>query len=107
MQLHLQQIWQRDRFDYLINNAGISHKALFTETTEAEFDELMNTHFKGPFFLTQCLLPLLNDCGRILNVSTGLARFTLLGSGTYAAMKGVIEIDALLGERTGRARDCH
>jgi NAD(P)-dependent dehydrogenase (short-subunit alcohol dehydrogenase family) len=83
----------RSDFDYLINNAGIggAHAPL-SETTEAQFDELMNIHFKGVLFLTQGLLPLIKDGGRILNVSTGLARFTLPGYGAYAAMKGAIEV---------------
>lgn len=67
-------VWQRERFDHLINNAGIGIHAAFTETTEAQFDTLMNIHLKGTFFLTQALLPLINDGGRIVNVSTGLAR---------------------------------
>ena len=88
----LNAVWQRDTFDYLLNNAGTGLYAPFTETTEAQFDDAMNVHFKGPFFLTQRLLPLMNDGGRILNVSSGLARFTQPGSGTYAAMKGAMEV---------------
>ncbi len=88
----LQQQWQRDSFDYLLNNAGVGLYAPFMETTEAQFDNLVNIHFKGPFFLTQRLLPLMKDGGRILNVSSGLARFTLPGSGAYAAMKGAMEV---------------
>lgn len=84
--------WQRDRFDFLVNNAGIGAHAAFAETTEAQFDELMNIHLKGPFFLTQKLLPLLVDGGRILNISTGLARFATPGYSAYAAMKGAIEV---------------
>ncbi|MBX6317176.1 SDR family oxidoreductase, partial [Pigmentiphaga sp.] len=66
--------------------------ASFAETTEAEFDDLMAVHFKGPFFLTQALLPLIADGGRILNVSSGLARFALPGHAAYAAMKGAVEV---------------
>lgn len=88
----LQQEWQRTRFDFLVNNAGIGMLATFAETTEAQFDELMNVHLKGPFFLTQKLLPLIADGGRILNVSSGLARFALPGYAAYAAMKGGIEV---------------
>ncbi|WP_343649119.1 SDR family oxidoreductase [Enterobacter sp.] len=88
----LRTLWQRDAFDYLLSNAGTGLYAPFTETTEAQFDDAMNIHFKGPFFLTQRLLPLMNDGGRILNVSSGLARFTQPGSGTYAAMKGAMEV---------------
>jgi len=88
----LQKHWQRDRFNFLVNNAGVGLRASFAETTEAEFDELVNIHFKGVFFLTQKLLPLIADQGRIINVSTGLARFTLPGSSAYASMKGAIEV---------------
>ena len=84
--------WQRDRFDYLVNNAGIGVHAPVAETTEAQFDLLMNVHFKGVFFLTQRLLPLIADGGRIVNVSSGLTRFSLPGYGAYAAMKGAIEV---------------
>ncbi len=65
--------WGTDRFQFLVNNAGIGVYASIAETTEAQFDQLMNIHVKGPFFLTQRLLPLLADGGRIVNVSTGLA----------------------------------
>lgn len=84
--------WQRDSFDYLLNNAGIGIHASFEETTEAQFDQLVNIQFKGPFFLTQKLLPLLANGGRILNVSSGLARFSLPGFAAYAAMKGAMEV---------------
>lgn len=89
-QLH--HVWQRDSFDYLLNNAGIGLDAAFEKTTEAQFDELMNIHLKGPFFLTQHLLPLIKNGGRILNVSTGLTRFALPGKAAYAAMKGAMEV---------------
>jgi NAD(P)-dependent dehydrogenase (short-subunit alcohol dehydrogenase family) len=82
----------RDRFDILVNNAGIGIHAAYAETTEAQFDELVRIQLKAPFFLTQTLLPLIADGGRILNVSTGLARFTLPGYAAYAAMKGGIEV---------------
>lgn len=88
----LASIWQRTRFDYLVNNAGTALHADFIDTTEAQFDEMVNIHFKGPFFLTQSLLPLLNDGGRILNISSGLARFSLPGSSAYAAVKGAMEV---------------
>ncbi len=88
----LQETWQRDSFDYLINNAGVGIYAPFSEFSEAQFDELVNIHFKGPFFLTQQLLPLINDGGRILNVSSGLTRFALPGYSAYAAMKGAMEV---------------
>jgi NAD(P)-dependent dehydrogenase (short-subunit alcohol dehydrogenase family) len=88
----LARTWQRETFDFLINNAGIGIHAKFVETTEAQFDELVNVHLKGAFFLTQKLLPLLADGGRIVNVSTGLARFSLPGYAAYAAMKGGVEV---------------
>lgn len=84
--------WQRDSFDALLNNAGIGIHAPFAETSEEQFDQLLNIHLKGTFFFTQRLLPLLADGGRILNVSTGLARFALPGYAAYAAMKGGIEV---------------
>ncbi|KGD72884.1 short-chain dehydrogenase [Tatumella morbirosei] len=88
----LKQRWHRDNFDYLVNNAGHGHYKLFSETTEQEFDALVNVHFKGPYFLTQRLLPLISDGGRILNISSGLTRMTYPGSSTYAAMKGAMEV---------------
>jgi NAD(P)-dependent dehydrogenase (short-subunit alcohol dehydrogenase family) len=88
----LADVWKRDRFDHLVNNAGIGMHASFEETTEAQFDALMSVHFKGPFFLTQKLLPLIADGGRIINVSTGLARFSFPGYSAYASMKGGIEV---------------
>ncbi|MGC2459747.1 MAG: SDR family oxidoreductase [Steroidobacteraceae bacterium] len=88
----LQQNWQRDKFNFLVNNAGIGIHASFAETTETQFDELLNIHFKGAFFLTQKLLPLIADQGRIINLSSGLTRFALPGYSAYAAMKGAIEV---------------
>ena len=84
--------WQRERFDVLVNNAGVGAHASIAETTEAQFDLLAAVHLKGTFFLTQKLLPLLADGGRIVNVSSGLARFTFPGYAAYAAMKGGIEV---------------
>lgn len=81
-----------ERFDYLVNNAGISHHNSFEKTTEEELDQLYEVHVKGVFFLTQKLLPLINDGGRIVNISTGLTRFTVPESGAYASMKGAIEV---------------
>jgi NAD(P)-dependent dehydrogenase (short-subunit alcohol dehydrogenase family) len=88
----LSKNWQRERFNFLINNAGIGIHANFADTTEAQFDELVNVHLKGVFFLTQRLLPLLTDGGRIVNISSGLSRFALPGYSAYAAMKGAIEV---------------
>jgi NAD(P)-dependent dehydrogenase (short-subunit alcohol dehydrogenase family) len=84
--------WGRERFDYLVNNAGNSLRAGFGETTEAQFDAIFNVHVKGVYFLTQKLLPLMNDGGRIVNVSSGLARFALPGSSAYGAAKGAVEV---------------
>jgi NAD(P)-dependent dehydrogenase (short-subunit alcohol dehydrogenase family) len=84
--------WQRETFDFLVNNAGIGIHKPFTETTEADFDSLINVHVKGVFFLTQKLLPLLADGGRIVNTSTGLARFSIPGYAAYASMKGAVEV---------------
>lgn len=88
----LKEKWQRDNFDYLVNNAGVGAHASFAETTEEQFDQLVNVHFKGVFFLTQKLLPLIADNGRIINISSGLARFALPGYAAYASMKGAIEV---------------
>ena len=82
----------RPDFDFLINNAGIGINAPFADTTEEQFDQLVQIQLKAPFFLTQKLLPLIVDGGRILNVSSGLARFTLPGFSAYAATKGAIEV---------------
>jgi NAD(P)-dependent dehydrogenase (short-subunit alcohol dehydrogenase family) len=82
-----------ENFDYLVNNAG--HGIVvpsIAATTEQQFDELMNVHFKGVFFLTQKLQPIINDHGGIVNISSGLTRFSQPGSGAYASMKGAIEI---------------
>ena len=80
------------RFDYLVNNAGTSHHNAFAQTSEDELDSLYDVHFKGVYFLTQKLLLLLNDGGRIVNVSTGLTRVTVPGSSAYASMKGAVEV---------------
>jgi NAD(P)-dependent dehydrogenase (short-subunit alcohol dehydrogenase family) len=88
----LQDTWQTERVDFLVNNAGTGIYAAFADTTEAEFDHLMNVHVKGVFFLTQKLLPLINDGGRIVNISSGLARFTLPGYAAYGSMKGAVEV---------------
>jgi NAD(P)-dependent dehydrogenase (short-subunit alcohol dehydrogenase family) len=87
----LQTKWQTDHFDFLVNNAGTGVYASFEETTEEQFDNQMNIHVKGVFFLTQKLLPLINDGGRIVNLSSGLTRLTIPGYAAYASMKGAIE----------------
>jgi NAD(P)-dependent dehydrogenase (short-subunit alcohol dehydrogenase family) len=81
-----------ERFDYLVNNAGISHHAAFEKVTEEELDSLYNVHFKGVFFLTQKLLPLINDGGRIVTISSGTTRIIYPGSAAYASMKGAVEV---------------
>src|SRR5581483_1681454 len=88
----LAEHWRRERFDHLVNNAGVGLGASFADTTEADFDALYHVHFKGVFFLTQKLLPLIADGGRIVNISTGLARFSLPGYAAYASMKGAVEV---------------
>ncbi|ATQ77400.1 3-oxoacyl-ACP reductase [Massilia violaceinigra] len=87
----LRDTWQRDSFDHLVNNAGHGDYALIEQTTEAQFDSLVNVHFKGVYFLTQALLPLMADGGRIVNLSTGLTRLTYPGYAAYAAVKAAIE----------------
>ncbi|MCX4151340.1 SDR family oxidoreductase [Paraburkholderia madseniana] len=81
-----------ERFDYLVNNAGTSNHTPFEKTTEDELDSLYHVHFKGVFFLTQKLLPLIKDGGRIVNISSGLTRVAFPGSGSYASMKGAVEV---------------
>jgi NAD(P)-dependent dehydrogenase (short-subunit alcohol dehydrogenase family) len=87
----LSSTFTTNKFDFLINNAGIGIHASFAETTEEQFDTLMNIHFKGAFFLTQKALPVLTDGGRIVNISSGLARFSMPGYAAYASMKGAME----------------
>ncbi|HEY5745254.1 MAG TPA: SDR family oxidoreductase [Chryseolinea sp.] len=88
----LNESFGAEKFDFLINNAGIGIHASIAATEEEMFDELMNIHLKGVFFLTQKALPHLNDNGRIINLSTGLARFTTPGYAAYASMKGGVEV---------------
>jgi NAD(P)-dependent dehydrogenase (short-subunit alcohol dehydrogenase family) len=88
----LSETWGRERFDFLVNNAGMGIAQPFAEVTEAAFDALMNVHFKGVFFLTQKLLPVIADGGRIVNLSSGLTRYTYGGMAVYAAMKGAVEV---------------
>lgn len=88
----LNENWNRTNFDFLINNAGIGINTPFAETTEEQFDLLTNIHFKGVYFLTQKLLPLIADGGRIITVSTGLTRFATPGYSVYASLKGAIEV---------------
>lgn len=88
----LEEKWQRSDFDFLVNNAGVGVHASFMETTEEQFDQMVNIHLKGTFFLTQKLLPVMKDGGRIVNISSGLARFSNPGMSAYATMKGGIEV---------------
>ncbi|MGU3310051.1 SDR family NAD(P)-dependent oxidoreductase [Pseudomonas sp. M5A4_2d] len=88
----LKDVFAQDHFNFLVNNAGIGAHASFAETTEEQFDRLVAIHFKAPFFLTQKLLPLISDGGRIINISSGLARFSLPGYAAYASMKGAVEV---------------
>ncbi len=88
----LEEIWGRKTFDFFVNNAGHGVNASVAETTEEQFDGLVNVHLKGVFFLTQRLLPLIEDGGRIVNLSSGLARFSLPGFAAYGAMKGAVEV---------------
>jgi len=87
----LHNTFDATHFDYLVNNAGIGGYAPIADVSEDMFDELLNIHFKGVYFLTQKALPLLNDGGRIINLSTGLARFSLPGYSAYGAAKGAVE----------------
>ena len=88
----LQNNWQTTQLDFLINNAGMGATVPFTEVTETLFDEFLNVHFKGVYFLTQKLTPHLNQGGCIINISTGTTRFTNPGYSVYASMKGAIEV---------------
>ncbi|MBN8822071.1 MULTISPECIES: SDR family oxidoreductase [unclassified Spirosoma] len=88
----LQETFATDHFDFLINNAGTALYSAFAETTEEQFDTALNIHYKGVFFLTQKALPFINDGGRIINISSGLARMTYPGSSAYGSMKGAIEV---------------
>jgi NAD(P)-dependent dehydrogenase (short-subunit alcohol dehydrogenase family) len=88
----LRETWGRDRLDFLVNNAGTSYHNSIEQTTEADLDALYNVHVKGVFFLTQKLLPLINDGGRIVNLSSGVTRIIYPGSGPYAIMKGAVEL---------------
>ncbi|MEU7870052.1 SDR family oxidoreductase [Dactylosporangium sp. NPDC049140] len=86
----LRDTWQRDTFDFLVNNAGFGQMAAFEDTTEEMFDTLMRVLLKGPYFLTQTLLPLLADGGAIVNTTSNAARCSGLepGYSAYGTMKG-------------------
>ena len=89
---HLETKFNAKNFNYLINNAGFGYNGSVADTKEEAFDDLYNVHFKGVYFLTQKLLGLLNDGGGIVNISSGLARFSFPGYSAYASMKGAIEV---------------
>jgi len=88
----LKEQFKTDQFDFLLNNAGHGYNSSFMETTEEEFDKLFNVHLKATFFLSQKLVPLMREGGKIINTSTGLARFSLPGYAAYASVKGGIEV---------------
>ena len=88
----LEETFGRDRIDHLVHNAGHGEFAMIADTTEAQFDGLVDVHFKGPFFLTQALLPLLADGGRIVNIGTGLTRVSYPGFAAYAAAKAASDM---------------
>lgn len=92
LQAALRDHWGRDHIDHLVNNAGHGDHALLGQTSEAQFDRLVDVHFKGVYFLTQALLPLIADGGRIVNLSSGLTRVAFPGYAAYAAVKGAIEV---------------
>ena len=92
LQRALQDTFGRDTIDFLVNNAGMGLHESFATTSEKQFDEIVDVHLKAPFFLTQALLPVLADGGRVVNISTGLVRITMPGSSAYAAAKGAVEV---------------
>jgi NAD(P)-dependent dehydrogenase (short-subunit alcohol dehydrogenase family) len=104
----LKEHWNADTFDFLVNNAGIGATIPIGKVTEKDFDHLLNIHFKGVYFLTQKALPLMNDGGAIVNISSGTTGFSFPGYSVYASMKGAIEVFTRylakeLGERRIRA----
>jgi NAD(P)-dependent dehydrogenase (short-subunit alcohol dehydrogenase family) len=88
----LQDKWSTGKFDFLINNAGIGATIPYAQVTEEDFDKFLNIHFKSIYFLTQRVLNMMNDNGRIINISTGTTRFCVPGYSVYASMKGAIEV---------------
>jgi NAD(P)-dependent dehydrogenase (short-subunit alcohol dehydrogenase family) len=87
----LNDVFGADKMDFLINNAGVGLHESFLNTTTSQFDDMVNIQFKGPFFLTQKALAIMNDGGGIVNISSGLTRFSFPGYSTYASMKGAME----------------
>lgn len=103
-----QEQWGTDKIDFLVNNAGIGATIPIADVTEEAFDNLLNIHFKGVYFLTQKLLGHLNDGGGIVNISTGTTRFRVPGYSVYSSMKSALEtftrhLAAELGPRQIRA----
>jgi len=92
LEMELGKKWNTTKIDFLINNAGFGYDGSIYDTTEEAFDDLLNVHFKGVYFLTQKLLPVMHDGGGIINISSGLARFSFPGYSAYASMKGAIEV---------------
>jgi NAD(P)-dependent dehydrogenase (short-subunit alcohol dehydrogenase family) len=88
----LQSTWNTASFDFLVNNAGMGATVPFLQVTEELFTDFLNVHFKGIYFLTQKLVPVINEGGRIINISTGTTRFSNPGYSVYASMKGTIEV---------------
>lgn len=88
----LKSNWDTDKFDFLINNAGTGATIPIAQVTEENFDNLLNIHFKGVYFLSQKTFPLLNDNGGIINISTGTTRFSVPGYSVYSSMKAAVEI---------------
>jgi NAD(P)-dependent dehydrogenase (short-subunit alcohol dehydrogenase family) len=87
----LQQHWQANTFDFLINNAGIGATVPIAQVTEELFDRMLNIHFKGVYFLCQKSFELLNDNGCIINISSGTTRFSVPGYSVYTSMKSAVE----------------
>lgn len=88
----LKEVWKTEKFDYLINNAGVGATIPIAQVTEEAFDNLMNIHFKGVYFLTQKSLPIMNDGGGVVNISSGTTRFCVPGYSVYSSMKGAAEV---------------
>lgn len=88
----LKSTWGKDRFDGLVNNAGYGNFNAIEAVSEAEFEGLLNVHLKGPFFLTQALLPLMADGGHIVNMTSATTRVATPGAAPYAAFKGGLEV---------------
>ncbi len=92
MTSHIEKEFGTGKFDFIINNAGTALYSSLADTTEDQFDDAVNIHYKGVFFLTQKALPLMNDGGSIINISSGLARFSYPGLTVYGSLKGAVEV---------------